>query len=72
MPLYQVSGKWYHREYSHGVREVMEAALPASALKLFIESILGFTEDDEPGLGLQAFACQVWTPRTATAFLGWW
>ena len=48
MPLYQVSGKWYHGGYSHGVREVMEAALPASALRLFIESILGFTEDDEP------------------------
>lgn len=35
MPYYEVSGKWYHREYSEGFRQVIAARNPRAAVVKF-------------------------------------
>lgn len=47
MPLYEVSGKWYHLSYSHGVRHVTEARNPAQALRRFLEDGLGIEDPED-------------------------
>ena len=60
MPYYELSGKWYHLSYSHGVREVVEAKSPAAALRVLIEDTLGCDEDGDV----------LWDERPARVRLG--
>ena len=47
MPHYEVSGKWYHREYSHGFSEVVSARTPRAAIVKFARGLDGYEEEDD-------------------------